>query len=58
MGKVSKNARASSGKKVSGGKDMVKVVIPIKSAKSGSYTFKEVIVHKDKLKETLAGGNQ
>lgn len=54
MGKVSKNVRASSGKKISGGKDMVKVIVSRKSLKTGAYVFKELIVHKDKVKETLA----
>jgi hypothetical protein len=57
MGKISKNARNSSGQKVSGGKDFVKVIVTQKSAKTGGYTFKEVIVHKDNVKEALKGEN-
>lgn len=57
MGKVSKNARNSSGTKVSGGKDYVKVIVTQKSEKTGGYSFKEVIVHKDKVKEALKGEN-
>jgi hypothetical protein len=57
MGKISKNARNSSGQKVSGGKDHVKVIVTQKSEKTGGYTYKEVIVHKDKVKEALKGEN-
>ena len=34
-----------------GGKEHTKVIKMIKSEKSGSYTFKEVIVHNDKVKD-------
>tara|TARA_B100000683_G_C12369546_1_gene506541 strand:- start:248 stop:412 length:165 start_codon:yes stop_codon:yes gene_type:complete len=34
-----------------GGKDMVKVIKCVKSDKTGAYTFKEAIVHKDNAKE-------
>lgn len=54
MGKVSKNARVGKGKISGGGKDMVKVIVAEKNEK-GSYVFKEKIVHKDKVKETLSG---
>jgi hypothetical protein len=36
------------------GKDFVKVIKMVKSAKSGHLTFKEEIVHKDHVKEFLA----
>ncbi|MFT7589252.1 MAG: hypothetical protein ACI959_001469 [Limisphaerales bacterium] len=55
MGKVSKNARVGKGKALGGGKDHVKVIVTEKSAKTGAYTFREVVVHKDNLKSTLAG---
>ena len=34
-----------------GGKEHTKVIKMVKSDKSGSYTFKEEIVHNDKVKE-------
>ena len=34
-----------------GGKEHTKVIKMVKSEKSGSYTFKEEIVHNDKVKE-------
>ena len=51
MAKVSKNARVNRG--MQGGKDMVKVIKAVKSAKSGAYTFKERVVHKDNVEKTL-----
>jgi hypothetical protein len=37
-----------------GGKEHTKVVKMVKSEKSGAYTFKEEIVHNDKVKEWFA----
>jgi hypothetical protein len=34
-----------------GGKEHTKVIKMVKSDKSGAYTFKEEIVHNDKVKE-------
>jgi hypothetical protein len=34
-----------------GGKEHTKVIKMVKSEKSGAYTFKEEIVHNDKVKE-------
>lgn len=34
-----------------GGKEHTKVIKMVKSAKSGSFAFKEEIVHNDKVKE-------
>jgi hypothetical protein len=51
MAKVSKNARVNRGG--GGGKDMVKVIKAVKSQKSGAYTFKERVVHKDNVEKTL-----
>jgi len=34
-----------------GGKEHTKVIEMVKSDKSGSYTFKEEIVHNDKVKD-------
>lgn len=53
MGKVSKNSRVGK-KQLGGGKDHVKIILTEKSPKTGAYTFREVIVHKDQLKSTLA----
>ena len=36
------------------GKSFAKVIKAVKSEKTGAYTFKEQIVHKDKVKEFLA----
>lgn len=52
MAKVSKNARTNRGAEA-GSKDMVKVIKAFKSKKSGAYTFKERILHKDNVKEYL-----
>jgi hypothetical protein len=53
MGKISKNARTDRGKNAGESKNYVKVVITEMSAKTGAFTFREKIVHKDKLKDTL-----
>ena len=53
MAKVSKNSRVNRGAS-DGAKDMVKVIKAVKSKKSGAYTFKEKVVHKDNVKDTLA----
>jgi hypothetical protein len=37
-----------------GGKEYTKVIITTKSAKTGAYTFKEAMIHNDKVKDTLA----
>ena len=37
-----------------GGKEHTKVIKMVKSDKSGAYTFKEEIVHNDKVKEWFA----
>ena len=54
MGKVSKNARVSGGQRVTVTKDMVKVIKAFKSPKSGAYTFKEKVMHKDKVNDFLS----
>ena len=35
-------------------KNWTKVIKAVRSPKTGAYTFKEAIVHKDKVKEFLA----
>jgi len=55
MAKVSKNSRTGKRPVNAGsGRDMVKVVKSIKNPVSGKYTYKEVILHKDKVKDFFA----
>jgi len=55
MAKVSKNARvAQRAANVGSGRDYVKVVQSVKDPKTGKYSYKEVMIHKDKLDEFLA----
>ena len=52
MAKVSKNARVSQRAANAGsGRDHVKVIKSIKDPKTGKYTYKELMIHKDKVKE-------
>ncbi|MBE8712988.1 DUF4295 domain-containing protein [Sphingobacterium hungaricum] len=37
-----------------GGKEYTKVIITTKSVKTGAYTFKESMVHNDKVKDIVA----
>lgn len=55
MAKVSKNARvAQRAANAGSGRDFVKVVKSIKDPVSGKYTYKELMIHKDKVKEFFA----
>ena len=55
MAKVSKNARvAQRAQNAGSGRDFVKVIKSIKDPKSGKYTYKEVMIHKDEVKEFFA----
>ena len=55
MAKVSKNARvAQRAANVGTGRDFVKVVKSVKNPKTGKYSFKEVMIHKDNVKEFFA----
>ncbi len=57
MAKVSKNARvAQRAANAGSGRDFVKVIKSIKDSASGKYTYKEVMIHKDKVKEFFADG--
>ena len=47
---MAKTAIKTGGKK-SGSKDFVKVIKCVKSSKTGAYTFKEAIIHKDLSKD-------
>lgn len=55
MAKVSKNSRVGQRAANAGsGRDFVKVVTSVKNPESGKYSYKEVMIHKDKVKEFLA----
>jgi hypothetical protein len=55
MAKVSKNAKVAQRSSNAGtGRDFVKVIKPVKDPVTGKYSYKEVMVHKDKVKEFLA----
>lgn len=55
MAKVSKNARvAQRAANAGSGRDFVKVVRSVKNPLTGKYSYKESMVHKDKVKEFLA----
>ncbi len=55
MAKVSKNARiAQRAANRDSGRDFVKVVQSVKNSKTGKYSYKEVMIHKDKVKEFFA----
>jgi Domain of unknown function (DUF4295) len=55
MAKQAKTAiKTKDQKAASDAKNYTKVIKAVRSPKSGAYTFKESIVHKDKIKEYLA----
>ena len=55
MAKQAKTAiKTKDQKAASEAKNWTKVIKAIRSPKTGAYTFKEVIVHKDKVKDYLA----
>ena len=55
MAKVSKNARvAQRAANAGSGRDHVKVIKPVKDPVTGKYTYQEMIIHKDKVKEFFA----
>ena len=55
MAKVSKNARvAQRAANAGSGRDYVKVVKSIKDEATGKYTYKQLMIHKDKVKEFFA----
>ena len=51
---ASKNAKVKDQKAAAEAKNWTKVIKAVRSPKTGAYTFKETIVHKDKVKEFLA----
>jgi hypothetical protein len=55
MAKAAKTAIKTKDQKAAAeAKNWTKVIRTIRSPKSGAYTFKESIIHKDKIKEHLA----
>lgn len=55
MAKVaSKNAKVKDQKAAAEAKNWTKVIKAVRSPKSGAYTFKEQIIHKDKIKDFLS----
>ncbi|MBC7902560.1 MAG: DUF4295 domain-containing protein [Gemmatimonadaceae bacterium] len=55
MAKAAKTAIKSKDQKAaSDAKNWTKVIKAVRSPKTGAYTFKEQIVHKDKIKDFLA----
>ncbi len=54
MGKVSKNSKVGRGANTGESKNFVKVIKVVKSKKTGAYTFKNRIVHKDNVNDVLA----
>jgi hypothetical protein len=51
---ASKNAKVKDVKAAAEAKNWTKVIKAVRSPKSGAYTFKEAIIHKDKVKDYLA----
>ncbi len=55
MAKAAKTAiKTKDQKAAADAKNWTKVIKSVRSPKTGAYTFKEAIVHKDKIKEFLA----
>ena len=54
MAKVSKNSRVGQRAANAGsGRDFIKVVKSVKDEKTGKYSYKEVMIHKDKIDEFM-----
>jgi Domain of unknown function (DUF4295) len=51
---ASKNVKVKDLKAAAEAKNWTKVIKSVRSPKTGAYTFKEQIVHKDKVAEFLA----
>jgi Domain of unknown function (DUF4295) len=51
---ASKNAKTKDMKAAAEAKNWSKVIRAVRSPKTGAYTFKESIVHKEKVKDFLA----
>ena len=55
MAKAAKTAiKTKDQKAAADAKNWSKVIKPVRSPKTGAYSFKEAIVHKDKVKDFLA----
>jgi hypothetical protein len=54
---ASKNAKVKDLKASAEAKNWTKVIKAVRSPKTGAYTFKENIMHKDKVKDFLAEKN-
>ena len=54
MAKVSKNARTGQRAANAGsGRDYIKVIKSVKNPETGKYSYKEVMVHKEKIDEYM-----
>jgi hypothetical protein len=55
MAKAAKTAiKTKDSKAAAEAKNWTKVIRAVRSPKTGAYTFKEAIIHKDKIREYLA----
>ncbi|MGC4036014.1 MAG: DUF4295 domain-containing protein [Chitinophagaceae bacterium] len=54
MAKAAKTAIKKDPKQTADAKNYTKVIKAVRSPKTGAYTFKEAIIHKDKVKDFLA----
>ncbi len=54
MAKAAKTAIKKDPKAAADSKNYSKVIKAVRSPKTGAYTFKEAMVHKDKVKDFLA----
>jgi hypothetical protein len=55
MAKISKNARvAQRAGNAGSGRDFVKVIQSVKNPETGKYSYKEMMIHKEKVKEFFA----
>jgi hypothetical protein len=52
---ASKNSKVKDLKASAEAKNWTKVIRAVRSPKSGAYTFKEQIIHKEKVNDHLAG---
>ena len=52
---ASKNSKVKDVKAALEAKNWVKIIKTVRSPKTGAYTFKESIIHKDKANEALKG---
>jgi len=55
MAKAAKTAiKSKDAKAAADAKNYTKVIKAVRSPKTGSYSFKEAVIHKDKIKDFLA----